>query len=120
MKKSFPLNAAGKDDARVRDKIRHELNKYAKRERKKDVPAGYFRWDLNCRVGADEESAAAMPFKDIANAIDTVAATGPAIAIDAAAVALGFGVMTLSQVPANARLGGLLVLSIAGCLPASA
>ncbi|MGB2984987.1 MAG: MMPL family transporter [Phycisphaerae bacterium] len=46
---------------------------------------------------------------------DAVAATGPAIFIDALAVALGFGIMTLSQVPANAHLGGLVVLSIVNC-----
>ena len=50
---------------------------------------------------------------------DAVAATGPAIFIDAIAVALGFGVMTLSQVPANARLGALVVLSILGCFVAT-
>lgn len=50
---------------------------------------------------------------------DAVSATAPAIGIDALAVALGFGVMTLSAVPANARLGGLLVLSIAVCLAAT-
>ena len=50
---------------------------------------------------------------------DAVAATGPAILIDGLAVALGFGVMTLSQVPANARLGGLVVLSIVGCFVAT-
>lgn len=44
---------------------------------------------------------------------------GPPVIIDAAGVALGFGVLTLSQVPANARLGTLLVLSIAGCLVAT-
>ena len=46
-------------------------------------------------------------------------ATGPAIFIDALAVALGFGVMMLSQVPANARLGGLVVLSIVSCFAAT-
>ena len=40
-------------------------------------------------------------------------------AIDGLAVALGVGVMTLSQVPANARLGGLVVLSIGGCFLAT-
>jgi hypothetical protein len=48
--------------------------------------------------------------------VDAVSATGPAIFIDATAVALGFGVMMLSQVPANARLGALVVLSIVNCL----
>ena len=47
---------------------------------------------------------------------DAVRATGPAILIDAVAVGLGFGVLVLSQVPANARLGALVVLSIATCL----
>ncbi len=50
---------------------------------------------------------------------DAVTATGPAISIDAVAVALGFGVMMFSQVPANARLGGLVVLSILGCFAAT-
>ncbi|MCK4341915.1 MAG: MMPL family transporter [Phycisphaerae bacterium] len=47
---------------------------------------------------------------------DALTVAGPAIFIDAAAIALGFGVMTLSQVPANARLGALVVLSIVNCL----
>ncbi len=50
---------------------------------------------------------------------DTIRATGPAIFIDAIAVGVGFGILTLSQVPANARLGFLVVLSIAGCLAAT-
>jgi predicted RND superfamily exporter protein len=50
---------------------------------------------------------------------DAVSMTGPAVFIDALAVALGFGVLTLSQVPANARLGALVVLSILGCLAAT-
>lgn len=51
--------------------------------------------------------------------LDALQSTGPAILIDALAVAIGFGVLILSQVPANARLGGLLVLSIASCLVAT-
>ncbi len=58
-----------------------------------------------------------IQFRHNADAIiDCIRATGPAIAIDAIAVAAGFGVMMLSQVPANARLGGLLVLSMINCL----
>ncbi|MFQ5492327.1 MAG: RND family transporter, partial [Phycisphaerae bacterium] len=49
---------------------------------------------------------------------DALTHSGPAIFIDAVAVALGFGILVLSQVPANARLGGLVVLSIIGCLTA--
>lgn len=50
---------------------------------------------------------------------DAVRATGPAIFIDALAVGLGFGVLTLSQVPANARLGALVLLSIVSCFTAT-
>ncbi len=48
-----------------------------------------------------------------------LATTGPAIAIDACAVALGFGVLMFSEVPANARLGGLLAASVLACLLAT-
>ncbi|MCH7525816.1 MAG: MMPL family transporter [Planctomycetes bacterium] len=44
---------------------------------------------------------------------------GPAIAIDASAVALGFGVLLFSQVPANRRLGGLVMLAVGTCLVAT-
>jgi predicted RND superfamily exporter protein len=50
---------------------------------------------------------------------DALAATGPAIAIDTLAVGLAFSVLLLSQVPANACLGGLLALSLAVCLAAT-
>jgi predicted RND superfamily exporter protein len=41
--------------------------------------------------------------------------TGPAALINTIAVCLGFGVLMLSQVPANARLGILLVLGLVSC-----
>ena len=46
MKKTFPLQAPGKDDARVRDKIRHEVNKYVRRSRRKELPEGFAQWDF--------------------------------------------------------------------------
>lgn len=38
--------------------------------------------------------------------------TGPAIASDVVAIALGFGILAFSQVPANARLGVLVALAL--------
>lgn len=76
MKKTFPLQAPGKDDARVRDKIRHEVNKYVRRSRRKEVPEGFAQWDFACKVGAEEAQATARPLKEVAGAIDEVAATG--------------------------------------------
>ncbi len=62
-----------------------------------------------CRAGQ-------LGLEAMAGALST---TGPAIVVDALAVALGFGVLVVSQVPANARLGGLLVVSVLGCLAAT-
>ena len=52
-------------------------------------------------------------------ATDALTATGPALVTNALAVGLGFGVLLLSQVPGNARLGILLLVSVLGCLVAS-
>ena len=60
-------------------------------------------------AGSDPETALA----------ESLRVVGPAVLIDAAVVGCGFAVLTLSAVPANARLGGLAVLSIVGCLAAS-
>jgi hypothetical protein len=76
MKRTFPLTAPGKDDARVRDKIRHELNKYVRRERQKKPPEGFKRWAFDCRIGRDAASAETLPFKEIAQAIDRLAQNG--------------------------------------------
>ncbi len=48
-----------------------------------------------------------------------MSSAGPAILINAVGVALGFAVMILSQVPANSRLGALVVVSIVNCLIAT-
>jgi hypothetical protein len=48
-----------------------------------------------------------------------MARTGPPVLINTLAVALGFGVLIFSQVPANARLGLLVVLGLVNCLIAS-
>lgn len=52
-------------------------------------------------------------------AAEALASTGPPITIDTLAVGLSFSVLLLSQVPANARLGGLLAFSLFVCLAAT-
>lgn len=76
MKKSFPLQATGKDDARVRDKVRHEVNKYVRRCRRKPVPEGFAQWEFVCKAGPDAATAASKPLKEIASAIDAIAQAG--------------------------------------------
>ncbi|MSU57602.1 MAG: hypothetical protein EXS35_05385 [Pedosphaera sp.] len=48
-----------------------------------------------------------------------MALTGPPVLVNTIAISLGFGVLMLSQVPANARLGLLTVLGLVNCLIAS-
>ena len=76
MKKNFPLQAPGKDDARVRDKIRHEINKYIRRSQRKTPPEGFAQWEFICRVGISPENAESKAIKEVGAAIDTVAAAG--------------------------------------------
>jgi predicted RND superfamily exporter protein len=51
--------------------------------------------------------------------VESVAATGPAILVDGLAVGLGFGILVLSQVPANARLGAMTAVCLLGCITAT-
>ncbi len=67
------------------------------------------RYKLSRASGHDENAAL----------IDAITATGPAIVIDGLAVALGFGVLAFSRVPANVRLGEIAMFSIVGCLLAT-
>jgi hypothetical protein len=76
MKKTFPLQAPGKDDARVRDKIRHEINKYVRRCRRKPVPEGFKQWEFLCKVGPAPEGAESRTLKEVGGTIDTVAQNG--------------------------------------------
>jgi hypothetical protein len=76
MKKTFPLHAPGKADARVLDAIKHEVRKYVRRELKKPLPEGAVRWSFACRVGADQTAAQSSELKNIAAAIDVVANSG--------------------------------------------
>lgn len=76
MKKTFPLTAAGKADARVVEAIKHDIRKYVKRERKKPVPPDFDEWDFACKVGVEPASAENKQLKEIGAAIDAVASSG--------------------------------------------
>ena len=76
MKKTFPLQAPGKDDARVRDKIRHEVNKYLRRSRRKEPPEGFASCEFVCKVCPTEAEAQSKPLKAVPGEIDAVAETG--------------------------------------------
>lgn len=78
MKKTFPLTVPGKDDHRILESIKIEVNKYVKREKRKTLPEGFELWDFTCKVGADQAVAVTTLRKDVTRAIDEVAKAGGA------------------------------------------
>jgi hypothetical protein len=76
---------------------------------------------VNCAIHLLEGfSQARAAGKSAADALSqSLRLTGPPALINTLAVSLGFGVLMLSQVPANARLGLLLVLGLVNCFIAS-
>jgi hypothetical protein len=76
MKKTFALRIEGKHPDRVLDAVKHEIRKYVKRERRRDVPAGADYWDFDCKFGLAPESAEAVHLNGIVPAIDAAAKEG--------------------------------------------
>lgn len=58
MKKTFKLTHEKIATPRLVDAIKHEVNKYLKRERRRAFPADIDAdfWDFDCRFGADADS----------------------------------------------------------------
>ena len=73
MKKTFPLHNPDKADSQVIAAIQVTLNKYVKRERKKALPIGADRWNFECRVGVNNETAQPCQLAEIPAGIQSVA-----------------------------------------------
>ena len=76
MKKTFQLQVEGKHPDRLLDSIKHEIRKYLKRERRRDLPAGVDYWDFDCKFGLTEEAAQVVHLANIIACIDNAAAQG--------------------------------------------
>jgi len=76
VKKTFPLKAPGRDDARVRDKIRHEINRDVRRQRRRPLPEGFLLWEFDCRMGTSADTAEPRPLKELGSGIDVLAEAG--------------------------------------------
>ena len=76
MKKSFPLAVAGHKTARVIELIKRDVNKYIKRERRKELPDDVDFWDFDCRVGASSDAAEQVHISKISSAIDDISQAG--------------------------------------------
>ncbi|MFM2111522.1 MAG: hypothetical protein RLZZ271_182 [Pseudomonadota bacterium] len=72
MRKTYPLHVEGKHPDRVLDAIKHDIRKYIKRERRRDLPAGVDFWDFDCTFGTSEAEASPVHLNDITSLIDGV------------------------------------------------
>ena len=74
MKKTFQLHVEGKHPDRLLEAIKHEIRKYLKRERRRDVPDGADFWDFDCKFGLSEETAEVVHLANVITCIDNAVA----------------------------------------------
>jgi hypothetical protein len=78
MKKTFPLHVEGKHPDRLLEATKHEIRKYIKRERRRQLPEGADYWDFDCRFGATEDTAGPIHLSALTASIDAVVAAAGA------------------------------------------
>lgn len=74
MKKNFKLTDEKLAPARKVDAIKHEINKYIARERRKPVTTGIDFWDFSCKIGEDQATAVSVHVSEINKSIDALVA----------------------------------------------
>lgn len=70
MNKTFELTDPKIKTARIADKIKGQINKYIKRERKKILPDGFDFWDFDCCFGDTEDTKKSIHISEISRSID--------------------------------------------------
>ncbi len=76
MRKTYPLRAEGKHPDRVLDAVKHDIRKYLKRERRRELPQGSDFWDFDCKFGLTAESAAPAHLATVIPQLDAAARDG--------------------------------------------
>jgi len=76
MKKTFPLAAQGKHPDRILDAVKHEIRKYLRRERRRELPEGVDFLDFDCRLGRSAETAQVAPVATLISLVDAAARDG--------------------------------------------
>ena len=74
MKKTFQLQVEGKHPDRLLEAIKHDIRKYLKRERRRDLPEGADFWDFDCKFGLTEEAAEVVHLANVITCIDNAVA----------------------------------------------
>lgn len=76
MKKTFIVAHQKIKTPRLFEAFKHEVNKYIKRERGKDLPEGADYWGFDCRFGADEASSEVIHLSEISKSISWAESEG--------------------------------------------
>ena len=77
MKKIFQIEQERLKPDRAVDAIKNELRKYAKREKKKDLPnKKTMYWDFDCKFGKSADLASSCTFEEIFTLLNSVVADG--------------------------------------------
>lgn len=69
MKKTFKLTHEKIKLPRLVEAIKHEVNKYLKRERRRALPEDADYWDFDCRFGKDQETSEVIHMSEINQSI---------------------------------------------------
>lgn len=78
MRKNFPLDVEGRHRDRVVEAVKHEIRKYLKRERRRDVPEGADYWDFDCRFGLAQDVAEPVHLAQLMDVFNAAVAAGAA------------------------------------------
>jgi len=70
LKKTFKLRESEQNSDRILEKIKHQLRKYLRREKKKTIKDLNGFLDFECRFGKDENSSKEVTFNDIIKLLD--------------------------------------------------
>lgn len=76
MRKIYLLRPEGKNPDRILEAVKHDIRKYIKRERRRELPEGANFWDFDCRFGADKDSAQTVHPAELIGLLDTLANAG--------------------------------------------
>ncbi len=76
MRKTFRLTHPKMKVARIVESIKHDVKKYLKRERKKELPEGADFWDFNCKFGVNAEESETIHLSEINKLIDEAQKNG--------------------------------------------
>ena len=77
MKKVFKLTDEKKHEDRVLEAVKHDIRKYVKREKKKDLPdKATMYWDFDCKIGTTADEAKVVAYEELIKALDAIKADG--------------------------------------------